>query len=506
MSIQVAVSAFAHRGARRSTAVQLVAYSVAIAVCLLLIAAWICRSAEGPPGGACYWKECQPLPDLPWSVLGLADVFALGLSALALLVVAPVAAAAQVAAERRAGTHDQLRTTPLSPLGLLSGIVVGAPAKVYLLALGPLGLHVASGLLGAVPLDSVIESLAVLGCGALASVLLAVAVALAPRQDAGGAMASLGVGALLAVGAVATYVMSMHSHDVGWAYLHPGGALSAAMLQHDGIWRRLVISRWELSTWNDAQCAARLATTAVASCVSSLALAALLAAACCRKLAAPHRPLFGKLQSLVLFAGVAAGVLAPFRGHLNEWDRAPTMTVAFAFLLLPLALVLGTCAAPSYESWALALRRGRVAPHRDDAPPHAAMWAMVAVLAGLSLLVLDGQSWTMPRLQPVALGWLVAVALTLPIYVHFLSTRYATAAGRWAFGAAIVVHLLIQAIGIVALLDERDLSNLFVRLAALAGVAVPVAVALAQRALAQRTAGHRASAAAPVPPEAGLAG
>src|SRR5262249_34487696 len=163
-------------------------------------------------------------------------------------------------------------------------------------------------------------------------------VALAPRQDAGGAMASLGVGAALLVGGIVTHVMAIHSHNVGWAYLHPAGGISASLLQHDGMWRRRASSRWDLSSRPDAAFVARLGLTPNASCASSLALAAMLAAACCRKLAAPHRPLFGKLQSVALFAGVAAGVLAPFRGHFTEWDHSPVMTVVFAFLLLPVAL------------------------------------------------------------------------------------------------------------------------------------------------------------------------
>lgn len=493
MSIRVAISAFAHRGARRATAVQLALYSAAIALGLVLLAAWICGRAEEPPGGACYWKECLVEPQLGWSVLGLADVMALSLAALALLVLAPAAAAAQVAAERRAGTLDQLRTTPLSPLGLLGGIVVGAPAKIYLLASGPLALHVVCGLCGVVPLDSLLASLAVLATGALASVLLGVTVALAPRQETGGALAALAVAGLLGVGAILSHAFALHASHVGWAYLHPGGGLSAALLQHDGMWRRLSVSRWDLSSFQTAKYTTGLQLAPVASCVSSLALAALLAAACCRKLAAPHRPLFGKLQALVLFAGVSAGVLAPFRSYLGDYDRAPTMALVFSLMLLPLAALLGLFSAPSYEAWALALRRGRRSLLGDDAAPYATMWTMAAVLGGLVALTVAGQALNFRHDEPAALVWLVLVALTLPLYVHFLATRYPTAAARWAFGAAIAAHLIVQAIAIGLLTDSGfGFDHLFVQAAAVAGVVVPAAVLYGQRGLARRARGAAA--------------
>src|SRR5258706_3747080 len=145
MSVKVAVSAFVHRSARRSTAAQLLLYSAGIAVLLVVLSAWIVSQADEPPGGTCYWSGCTPLAPVRWSVLALADVFAAGLLGLGLFVLAPASVAAAVAAERRAGTLDQLRTTPLSPLGLTAGIVVGAPAKLYLLLAGPLALHVLAG-------------------------------------------------------------------------------------------------------------------------------------------------------------------------------------------------------------------------------------------------------------------------------------------------------------------------------------------------------------------------
>ena len=118
---------------------------------------------------------------------------------LAGFVLAPALVAAAVANERRVGTLDQLRTTPLSPLALAAGMIVGVPARLYLLCAGPLALHVIACVAGPLPLSTLVASLAVLGGGHAASCALGLCVALAPRQESGGAFAALGVAALLGV-------------------------------------------------------------------------------------------------------------------------------------------------------------------------------------------------------------------------------------------------------------------------------------------------------------------
>ncbi len=481
MSLKVAVSAFAHRSARRSTVAQLLLYSGGIALLLVVLAAWIVSQADEPPGGACYWQGCAPLPPRAWSVLGLADVFAVGLLGLGLFVLAPAAVAAAVAAERRAGTLDQLRTTPLTPLGLTAGIVVGAPAKLYLLLAGPLALHVVAGVTGVIPVEALATSLCVLLCGGLASTLFGLAVALAPRQETGGALSALAVAGVLGVGGILTACLAADRHAVTWAFLHPGGALDATMLAHDGLWRWLVMSPWRLPLEGGFE--ARLALVPFASCAASLALAAVLARACCRKLAAPHLPLFGKLHALVLFAGAAAAALGAWRFSGDEGHEG-AVAILFVLVLTPLAAVLGLFAAPTAEAWSLSLRAYR-RPRwfADDAPPHALMWTMAGVLAlAAAGCLFDGGS--LRDREAIALAWALSLVASLPVFVHFVATRYATAAARWAFGAAITAYLVCQAIAVALVTDrERNLGLAYVQACALAAVLLPAWVAVRQHAL-----------------------
>ena len=79
-----------------------------------------------------------------------------------------------------------------------------------------------------------------------------------------------------------------NTQGAAWSFLHPGGALSSTLLQHDTLWRRLSISAWHYPL--ETGYLVQLGLTPVLSCLSSLALAILLGAACCRKLAAPHLP------------------------------------------------------------------------------------------------------------------------------------------------------------------------------------------------------------------------
>src|SRR5260370_1221551 len=78
------------------------------------------------------------------------------------------------------------------------------------------------------------------------------AVAVAPRQESGGALVALGVAGLLGFLAFVACALSSEPHSAGWAFLHPGGALDAAMLQHDGLWRRLSSSSWRIERFEEA--------------------------------------------------------------------------------------------------------------------------------------------------------------------------------------------------------------------------------------------------------------
>lgn len=486
MSVTVAVSAFAHRGARRAQALELAGYSGGVVALLVLLAAWIVEQARLAPPST-YSNH------IPWSVMGLADLFAVALVALGLFVIGPASVAATVAGERRAGTLDQLRTTPLSPLGLVAGLVVGAPARIYLLCVGPLALHVACGLTGVVAADTLAQSLVILFVGGLGAALLGLVVALAPRQESGGAFIALGVAALLGVSGL---VALMFSHDQGtanWAFLHPAGALDATFLQHDGLWRRLSTSPWSLPRFDHAGYLGALALAPVLAVLAYGPAIVLLARAACRKLAAPQLSLLSKPQALALFALAAAAVILPLDAADAGRSSAAALPFAFGFVLLPVMCALGMFATPSFEAWALKLRGRRArAPWHDDAAPHALVWTMVALFFTLCGVKLGaaGFPWRMYERELMALGLATLAALTLPIYLLFASTRYTTTAPRWAFGAAVAAHLIFQMITITIIRDEglRDSAAGTVgKLGAALSLAVPAWVLFRQHALARRT-------------------
>ena len=491
--IRVAISAFAHRGARGRS---FVVYSALLAVALLALAAWIAPSARQADAEmlALYLRQPSPynhpdlLPSL-WTTLALADVFACWMLALAGFVVAPAMVAAAVAHERRAGTLDQLRTTPLSPLALAAGMIVGIPARLYLLCLGPLVLHFAAAIVGPLPLAACAQSLAVLLAGTAASCALGLCVALAPRQESGGTFAALGVAALLAVFGFVTGAFATDRHMVAWAWLHPSGAFDAVMLQPHGLWRRMAIGPWG-GHFDNADYTRILPLVPMASVAASLTLAALLVGAACRKLGAPARPLFGKRQALVLFALTCASLVLPLWAA-DRWSSFDeSAAYGFTMLLLPPLVVLGLFATPTFEAWALTARRGiRARWYGDDAAAHRAVWLMELFWALLAYALLHHRGYWFNRDESSALLWATWLALTLPIYFLFASTRYATVAARWAFGVAVAAHVVCQmiAIGLVRDRELHGFSGTFVTLAGIAGVAVPAWVAWRQRVLKVRT-------------------
>jgi len=89
----------------------------------------------------------------------------------------------------------------------------------------------------------------------------------------------------------------------------------------------------------------------------------------------------------------------------------------------------------------------------------------------------------------LAVDWMVLALVTLPVYFLFAATRYGgSAAGRWAFGVAIAVHLIVQLIAMGMVEHQRWFEGLtltFVTVAAVAAVAVPGWVLWRQRVLAR---------------------
>jgi hypothetical protein len=465
------IGAFARRGARASVLVEWLAYSGGLTLLLLLFSSWVMRD----PAAAQPWASC--------GAFALADLLAvLALGAIA-LVAAPAVVASSVAAERRAGTLDQLRTTPLVPLELCAGLVVGAPARLYLLGAGPLALHVVAGIVGVVSRDALVASLVTLAVGGVASSLLGLAVALAPRQDSGGALIGVGVAGALGASGLVSAIAAGES-DVGrWAFLHPAGALHAAMLAPDGLWRRCFVAEWRLERFERADIGAVLAIAPMLGALLFATVSVLLGRAACRKLAAPQLPLFSKRQALALFSVIAAALVLPLPASVG--DRALQAVLGIGLLLLPVAATLGLLATPSSEAWSLALRRGRrLGTWDDDAAPRNLMWLMT--LAFFALTTARVEVW--PGHGGEALLWCAALALTLPLYLQFAMTRYASPTARAAFLAVIAAHLLVQVIAIGITLFGAS-SSALPSLARLAVAAVPAWVALRQRALARRVLG-----------------
>jgi hypothetical protein len=492
------LSAFAHRAVRPRQAAQLVLYSAGVALLLVVVAAWIVgeATAQPPPVDTMYpgWVP------LPWDTVALADIFALILLALALFVIAPAAVAASLAGERRAGTLDQLRTTPASPLGLLGGIIVGAPLRLYLLCTGPLALHVIATLTGRVPPTVLVGSLFILGAGALLSVLFGAVLALAPQRDSGGALLALAAAGLSGFAGIITTGMGTSASSARWAFLHPGGALSSLMLSFDGLWQRMMLSPWRLEQLHSSEWSAALSLAPLVSVALSLVLAALFAHAACRKLASPERPLFGKLSAVAVFTVLAAAIVLPVAQRDAYSARSATsITLALGIVLLPLLAMLTAFSTPTPEAFALAVRRGqRRGPFSDVAGPQGAAWLMIVLFLGLctvsygALGFLGGANGR----DLLAVAWAITVAGTLPLFILFGALRFQTAGSRAAFHAATFAHVVFQMIGI-GITREWSRSQVelsVVEVAALLGVVVPlvVAVLLARRIAALRLSAKRA--------------
>jgi hypothetical protein len=492
--LRTALSAFAHRAVRPRHAVQLVLYSGGIALLLVLVAAWIVGEAREQilyPGQV----------PLPWDTLALADIFALILLSLGLFVLAPAAVAASLAGERRAGTLDQLRTTPAPPLGLLLGMIVGAPLRLYLLCAGPLALHVVAAFTGRVPLSVLVGSLLVLVAGAALAVLFGAVLALAPQRDSGGALLAVAAAGLSGFAGILTTGMGTGSSSARWAFLHPGGALSSLMLSFDGLWQRMMLSQWRLDQLHhDAAYNAALALAPAASVALSIVLGALLAHAACRKLASPERPLFGKVSAVAVFSVDAAAIILPVaQRDVYSARSATSVTLALGIILLPVFAMLTVFSTPTPEAYALAVRRGlKRGPFSDGAGPQAAAWGMLAIFFALCTASFGalGYMANANGRDFVAVVWSVALAATLPLFVLFGTLRFQTAGARAAFHAAIGAHVIFQMIGI-AIARERshgsvDLS--VVEVAAVLGVVVPlvVIVLLSQRVSALRLSAKKA--------------
>jgi hypothetical protein len=429
-------------------------------------------------------------PEL-WTTLALADVFAIFVLGAIAFLVAPAVVAAAVANERRNGTLDQLRTTPQPPLSLALGFVVGAPAKLWLLAAGPLALHVLAAVAGPVPLGVLAQSLAVLGFGALAACSLALCVALAPRQESSGGFAALAVTGIMILLSSLAMSFACDRQLVPWAFVHPAGALDAAMLSYDGLWRRMLFGCFT-SRFDSYAYGLRVSLSPLLSVASSATLSALLLRAACRKLAQPERPLLSKPLALGLFALTAAVVAGPLYAAdtLGE-DFNGAAALTLSLLVAPALLACGLYATPSSEAWTMALRRRRPGWSDDAASPHRLVWLMeLAWLLVIVPLVGSHLAHSLDQNDIWALSLSIVGALSLPVYLLFAATRYATGAARWGFGVAVLVHCLAQLIAVSMLwgheVPVRGVMQSYILLATVLGVAVPSWVAWRQHLITRR--------------------
>jgi hypothetical protein len=486
-----AVSAFAHRGARRRGV--FLVYAALLASALVLLAAWIVPDARAADFELFdRWlqvgvvKITTPNPGHLWTTLALADVFAVfGLGVIAFLI-APATVAASVANERRAGTLDQLRTTPQPPLALALGFIAGAPARVWLLGLGPLSLHLVAALSGNISLSTFVQSTLVIAVGGATTCALALCVALAPRQESGGAFAALGVAGCMFGLSMMTMVFADDRQLVDWAFIHPAGALNAVMLGDGGLWRRMSLGPLT-QRFDDTRYALAAGIVPLLSLVVSFVFGAILLRASCRKLANPDRPLLSKPLAASLFTLLALVVAGPSSTVVAPRGLDAASAFALSDLMLPVLALIGLYATPSLESWTMGRRRGHVGWLSDEAAPHRLMWLLTIGWTLLMALAMRGHE-SYETFSPTSLARLGLLAATMPVFVLFAATRYPTAPARWGFGVAVAVHLVSQmiAIGLTLRPSAHDgIADTYVTIATLAIVAAPAWVAWRQRVLAR---------------------
>jgi hypothetical protein len=458
-----AISAFAARDLRRGPW-PFVIYSGLLGGGLLLLACWLASTDSGT-----------------MMVMGIADLLAVVLLGLGLFVLVPAAVVVAVTSERRAGTLDQLRTTPTSPFELAAAFVIGAPARIYVLLLGPLALHVLASLSGLLSVPDLLRSLLVLGTGGLFLATIGLVVGLAPMRDGGGgAMAALGLaGASGIAGLICVFLTDRDT--VAWSFLHPAGGLRAALAEHPGIWRAAFYSSWQLERFTEVPYTLRVALVPMASVVSSLIGAALLIGTARRRLESPQRPLLSKSQALLLFSFSAAATIAPLATFdLLSRYFARTGALVYALVLSPMAVLLALFATPSFELWSLGKRRyAHVAPWQDEASAFGLMCTMFAIAALLLAAPLHRAGF------PVALKasdwkthvWLLMILAALPLFVRHMMIRIGTVGGRIAFLVAGATYYLLQAFVVVFLQDGFERSRearLTVELGLLLGIVVPI--------------------------------
>ena len=493
-----AISAFSARGARGKRGV-LLAFAALLALVILGISHQIAvRAAEEAllqaQADTAASGLASAVPAATPSTWYIADLIAMMLLGGGLFLVAPAMAAAQVGEERRSGTLDLLRTAPLSANQLVAGFLVGAPTSLYLLLTGPLVLHAAAGIFGGVPLHLVLGSTVLLFSGAGFLMLLSVLAALSIGREAPGGAATLGMAGVMGLVALATLTLAGEPFTATWAHVHPAGAMSVLYHSFDNDYRDNLIARSAFSSESSMR---RLAMTSVEPVFATLIylLASVLLLFAARRAIAGETPSrLSKLEAVGLFAVATMSIVVPMRVVVSAYDLEMSNMVALAMsLVIPyLACVLG--ATPSATAYGGGRARGLAA----KASP---LWAAVAMLVvGIAMTgLLYGQrifsvfAHERDALSVVAFGFL---ALTLPVYSLYASTRISTPGGRLAFWAAVITHLTLQVPAIVIFFEQGtgdSVKHLLANLGVVVGVVFPLVIAWRQhtsnRQIAARTVG-----------------
>jgi hypothetical protein len=427
-------------------------YSLAVTIGVIALAFWVVSSASivddyGDYGYGYDYGEYGYMPFV-WTlsgsmVLQVADIFSLILLSLGCFVALPAMVASVVATERKTGTMDQLRSTPTRAIGLLFGFVLGAPARLFLLLVGPLILHLSVGVLGIVPLSAVFLTTLLVCVGAIVSALVGAALALANERGKGGSFAAP-VAALASILGIASLFMA--SEGVPWAFVHPIGAINASYLVESSLW-----SHWLLDPW-DMDVLVRNTDSLVRTPFLALAFAAagsvMLVLASARRIAQPEQPLLSFFVAVGLFAIAAAALIFPFESR--DWAHSEAMLVC-RLILLPLMAFLLIGTQSSARVWALELRKGeKTARGRWGIAIAMVAIAATAMLLRNQLLSTSERNYNLDYGYSVinwgSLIWLAATAMTLPLFAHFATGRYPQASHRMGFWAVVGGHLVFQMI------------------------------------------------------------
>jgi hypothetical protein len=476
---KTAIFAFVQRGLGRRGVAESLLYAAALAACILLLAGWIAARVSGAPA----WEDGAPVAS--WTTLGVADFLSVLVASVILLLVVPAQVAAAIAEERRAGTLDQLRTTPLAPSSLLAGFVLGGPARWCVLAAGPLLLHLGCAIAGTASPSAALASTAALLAGSLLCALVGASAALAPQNDNNGPMTAVAVAGFTCVtGLVGTLLLVGDADFARWAFAHPAAAVQAAMLAGSPEWSHILLSRWKLSEYASAPVSDWLAWAPLWSLAVDLVLAGLLARAACRRLARPEHPFLAHRDALALFVVLAAALVAPVPIQELRANDAGELLLVGLFLAMPVIGLLVLAAVPDRVGWTLLVRSGR---RCAGAPP----WHLPASMVGLflvagGLLHLAGPGIALEPGEGLALAWTIWSALMLAPFALFASVRYRGSAARIGFCVAIALHLQLQLVCAAAATRVHRSDSLLLELGAVLALLVPAWVLWRLRVLRRR--------------------